>query len=199
MPDAGTIRCHQNIACKGLTVGLHQFLQPLGACFLTHLDHELGIEAELAATRLHHGFHSGHIDRVLSLIVSSATTIDAIAIAGDDPRTFALGPLLFHAAHHVSVTIPENGRQLRILNARCEQNRPLAFYRVLEFLKFETHTGEGVRHLRVEIAMAFGNGRRIRELLALGTDCYAAGKFLQKGAVIKIGLRVCDCGCTASR
>ena len=138
---------------------LDQLGQPLGACLLARLDHELGVEAEASAALLAHALQHRHVEGVLALVVGGAPPVEAIALAGGDPRTLALGPLLLHAADHVAVAVAQHRRQPGILEARGEQHRALAGQRVIVDARGEAQALEGGRHFLVEIAVQLGQAR----------------------------------------
>ena len=118
-------------AAKSALCGGDQLGQALGAGFLAHLDDELGIEAEPAAALGPHGVERRHVEGVLALVVGGAAAVEAVAVAGRDPRAFALGPLVLQAADDVAVAVAEHRRQRGILDVGREQHRPLVRQRVV--------------------------------------------------------------------
>ena len=65
--------------------GAH-FAQTRGAHFLTHLDEQGDVVAQLALSRGQNLFERGEVDGVLTLIVSRATAIPAVAANAQGPR-----------------------------------------------------------------------------------------------------------------
>ena len=98
-------------AAKSALCAAHQLCQALGARLLARLDDELGVEAEAAAALGAHRIECCHVERVLALVVGGAASVEAVAVARDDPRAFAFGPLVLLAADDVAVAVAQDGRQ----------------------------------------------------------------------------------------
>ena len=85
------------------------------AVFLTHFNHDFGIEAKLTAL-FDDGVHGGHVDSVLALVISGAATVESLAIALRFPRPSAFGPLIVEAANDIAMPVSQHGRQCRIFD-----------------------------------------------------------------------------------
>src|SRR5262245_22833077 len=82
--------------------------------FLAHLEQKLRVEAEPAAS-FRHARERGEVDRVLSLVVRSATPVPAPAFNGEVPWGAPRAPLAFVSRNHIAVPVDENGRGARVL------------------------------------------------------------------------------------
>src|SRR5207248_2572596 len=96
------------------------------ADLLSHLDDELGVEAELAAAGVAHRAECSHVDTVLALVVGGAAAVEARARNRGAPGIAALAPLAFHAVDDIAMAVDQQGRRRLALVVFGEQERRLA-------------------------------------------------------------------------
>ena len=83
------------------------------AAFLAGLQHQLQVEAELAAALRQHRLQRGQVQRVLALVVGGAAAVPAVAFLGQRPGIEAGAPLVLQPAHGVAVAVGQDGRARR--------------------------------------------------------------------------------------
>src|SRR5690606_39827350 len=90
--DARAVGADEDVGGEIRLVGLDDVAHAGGAVLLAGLDHEFGVEAELAADR-EDGLQRQHVDRVLALIVGRAPAVELFAVALYRPGRQALAPV----------------------------------------------------------------------------------------------------------
>ena len=119
-----------------------------GAHFLSHLDQNLGVEAEAPTLGDDRG-ERGDVDAVLSLVIGRAAAVKARALDGQRPGRKAAPPQIVEAAHGIAVPVDQN-RDRGVLHAFRDQERGTRW--VVENARRKSERGEARHHLVVEIA-----------------------------------------------
>src|SRR5215475_12307647 len=129
-----------------------------GAHFLSHLDQNLGVEAEAAALGDDRR-ERADVDAVLPLVVGRAAAVKARALDRQHPGRKAHPPQIIEAAHGIAVAVDENGDRGVILRAFRHQEWWTRW--VVENARRKSERGEARRHLLVEIAAQLGRAFRL--------------------------------------
>ena len=158
------------------------------AHFLSHLDQNLGVEAEAPALGDDRG-ERGDVDAVLSLVVGRAAAVKTRALDGQRPGRKARSPQIVEAAHGIAVPVDQNSDRGVILHAFRNQERRARW--VVEDVRREAERGEARHHLVVEIAAqrarAFG-------LLARARDGDPPPQIDEKFSAVEVAVRASDGG-----
>src|SRR5262249_30756954 len=100
-----SIRSDQHIGLQFVTERQTNLVQIGRADLLRHLHDEFRVETEFAAARIPNRAKSGEVDAMLTLVVSGAAAVDAIAYHCRPPGIEPIAPLADHAVDDVAMAV----------------------------------------------------------------------------------------------
>src|SRR5205823_3081919 len=155
--------------------------QPRRSDLLAGLDQKDRVETK-PTTHLQHQFERRHVDRVLTLIVGGAATVEPLAHRFEFPGRKAFMPLRLEAADDIAMAVAKDGRRGTRPAPLGDQHRT-AVHGIVDQLARKPEPRKGRRDLISEIG---AQHRRTLLDLALGRDRNAASKIGGKTALVEI-------------